>query len=326
MNYYVNVQGGTGLNLAFASFISKYKKENDKFFVCSPYSDIFECCEAVDGVYRPQEIKDFIFDAAADEDSKIINHRLYDMDGFIKKQLNYETAWNELIYNEKSSDIKEMDLVSTLNILKRYPNIKNNINELENVLKQKNFKDFIIVQFTGGQSPLVQVPLSEDGKSRDWNKVPYDYLNEPLKRHYPIEKAQEFIELFHKVHPDTGVISFQLPNEPSVSGDFVIRGTLPYLAYYEFAKLPECTGIVTIDSCLQHLTAGITRAVVLWGHSKPIHFGYNYNKNIEQKCRTDDLLYFTALGPSAAKISYIEPNDLLDIVDDYLYNRGNATN
>ena len=53
------------------------------------------------------------------------------------------------------------------------------------------------MQFEGGQSPLVQVPVKEDG-TRDWSKVPTNYENEPLKRHYPFEKAQEFIKLFPK--------------------------------------------------------------------------------------------------------------------------------
>lgn len=323
MNYFINVVGGTGLNIALASWISNHKKEGDKFYVMSPYFDIFEACEAVDGVYKPNEARDFIFDAKNDENSKLVMHRLYDMDGFIRKELNYETAWSYLIYGEKSpNEAGSMNTKSVLNPLKKFPNLQRNIDELKKVLKEKKFKDFILVNFTGGQSPLVQVPPTPDGKGPDWSKVQYNYENEPLKRHYPIEKAQEFAELYHKAHPETAIISFQLPNEPSVNGDYVIRGTIPYLAYYEFAKLPECKGAICIDSCLQHLIAGVTKEVVIWAHSavdeNNLPFGYSYNKNIIQKCRRDDILFFSMLGPSGSKVEYIEPEDLLKEVEEYL--------
>lgn len=34
------------------------------------------------------------------------------------------------------------------------------------------------------------------------------------------------------------------------------------------------------------------------------------NQNVIQKCRRDDILYFTQLGASGAKIDYIEPEKL----------------
>ena len=64
--FYINVQGGCGLNLALASFITaantKYPNEYE-FNVCSPYFDIFESCEAVTNVYKPQELKKTFFKA-----------------------------------------------------------------------------------------------------------------------------------------------------------------------------------------------------------------------------------------------------------------------
>ena len=192
-------------------------------------------------------------------------------------------------------------------------------------IKDAGFEDFVIMQFSGGQSPLVNVPVEtrkdKDGKDvqvQAWDKVPYNYQDEPLKRHYPIELAKEFVEKFQKAHPKTAVVLYQLPNEPYNFAN-TFRFILPYVVYYDMVKLPECVGTVSIDSSLQHLVAGVTRSVVIWAHSKPENFGYSYNKNIEQKCRTDDLLYFSALGPSGAKVSYISPDDLLKEVDGYLF-------
>ena len=193
-------------------------------------------------------------------------------------------------------------------------------------IKEAGFDDFVIMQFSGGQSPLVNVPIGERKKEdgtkeqfQDWSKVPYNYENEPLKRHYPIDLAKKFVELFQAAHPKTAVILYQLPNEP-YSFNNTFRFVLPYLTYYELAKLPECTGTVSIDSSLHHIIAGVTKSVVIWAHSLPLSFGYEYNKNVIQDCRRDDILYFSALGPSGAAVKYIKPEYLLKEVDDYLFN------
>lgn len=315
--FYINVQGGTGLNFGLASFISYIKTEGDdngnkdyEFYVCSPYYDIFESCEYVDGVYKPNELKDLIFDCKAN-DGELIMHRLYDMNDFIFKRLNYSQAWSELMHIPFTDTEKGTKVKSLLDPLKKYPNL---IPVIEKVKEKIWGSEYAIMQFTGGQSPLVQVPAKVvDGKPNpsepDWSKVPYDYDNEPLKRHYPIDKVQEFVDLYHQEYPERKIVLYQLPNEPAPKGDFIIQVTIPYLAYYELAK--DAKEIVCIDSSLQHLAAGLTKTTVIWAHSKPENFGYSYNKNIEQKCRTDDLLYFSALGPSGAKVDYIRPRDLI---------------
>ena len=162
----------------------------------------------------------------------------------------------------------------------------------------------------------------EDGTKEqfaDWGKVPYNGDNEPLQRHIPIDIAGKFIKLFREKHPKTAVILFQLPNEPGWEGCF--KFTVPYLAYYELAKLPECVGFVSIDSSLHHLLAGITKGVVVWGHSLPEAFGYDYQKNIIQECRRDDIIYMSLLGPCANKIKYIKPEKLMEETESYLFGK-----
>jgi hypothetical protein len=316
--FYVNVAGGCGFNMAFCSWVTEYKKEHPnevKFYVTSPYVDVFESCDAIDGVYKPNEIRDFIFDAKAN-DGTLVMQRLYDMDGFIKKELNYSEAWSDLLGLPR---LEKPVTANFENAKVKFPNI---IKQKSDILKAiDKFDDFIIVQFWGGQSPLVQVPVGQDEKGNkfpDWRQVPYNYENEPLRRHYPIEKAQKFVELYMKEHPKTAIIQYSLPNEPMLQGDNVVHATVPYLCYYELAKDEKCKGIVSIDSSLPHLTAGITKAIVIWAHSTPEAFGYEYNHNIIQRCNRNDILYFSALGASAAKVDYIEPEELLKEVDDYL--------
>lgn len=48
-------------------------------------------------------------------------------------------------------------------------------------------------------------------------------------------------------------------------------------------------------------------------------FGYASYTNVIQPCRRDDILFFSMLGASGAKIDYIKPDQLLKIVDTRLF-------
>ena len=323
-NIYINSQGGLGFNLALSHILPEIKAEYERVCVLSPYFDVFEASPHVDAVYRPQELRDFIFDAKND-DARLICERMYDSEDFIYKKVSYADAWRKaaglpLRGNKSGSDTK-----ASLVPLRKYPFIRQGLDTVLGGIKGKGYKDFIICQFTGGQSPLINVPTEEreiNGTKQKvplWDKVPYDYTNEPLKRHYPIDKADEFCRLFAERHPETALVMYQLPNEPKPEHAAVFSFLLPYLSYYELAKLEPCKGTVSIDSSLQHLVAGVCKSVVIWGHSLPASFGYEYNHNIIQTCRRDDILYFSALGPSGARIEYIHPQALVEEVDEYLF-------
>lgn len=327
-NFYINVAMGLGGNIALSSVITQIKEEfgdEYNFNVMSPYSDVFICNTSVNSVYTPQEARDFLFDAKEDENAKIIMHRLYDMQSFITKNASYKSAWYELLGITPKT--QGNDLVSKFDTSK-FPNVKVQTEQILKYIREQGYKDFIIINFEGSVSPLAQVPAGQDGKP-DWSKVPDPYYKEPLARLYPREKASEFVKLFKEAHPKTAIINYTLPNQANYNvGE--LKFTAPYLVYYELAKLPECKGFVGIDSSGQHLLAGVTKAVVIWGHSinadrngKIIcnNFGYDYNMNIVQQCRRDDVLYFSMLGPSGARITYIEPKELLVKVDEWLYDK-----
>lgn len=319
---YINSQGGLGFNLALAHIVPELKEKYDIVAILSPYHDVFECKPEVDIVYKPEDIRDFIFDAKA-KNARLICERMYDNQEFIYKELSYADAWRKAAGLSLKHNKDGSDTVSNFNTVKF--NMAKVAADILKQVKDAGYDDFVIMQFSGGQSPLVQVPVSTRKKEdeteerlADWSKVPYDYEHEPLKRHYPIDLSKEFVEKFQTAHPKTAVILYQLPNEP-YAFEKAFKFVVPYLAYYELAKLPECTGVVAIDSSLQHLIAGVTKTVVIWAHSLPNSFGYSYNKNIVQDCRRDDILYFSALGPSGAAIRYIKPDALLQEVDEYLF-------
>lgn len=312
---YINSMGGTGFQFALSHVIPEMKKVYEEVAVISPYFDIFECNPYVDIVYKPNEIRDFIMDAKA-KNARLIVERMYDTEDFVYKKISYADAWRKMAGLPVKGNKKGSDTKTVVDPISKYPNCSKLRDDILGQIKQNGFEDFIITQFWGSQSPLVQVPQGPDGKP-DWSQIPYNYDNEPLKRHYPVEKAAEFVKLFREKHPKTAIILYSLPNEPVVDG--VFRFTVPYLVYDLLAKENNCKGIVAIDSSLQHLTAGLCKAVVIWAHSLPLSFGYEYNLNIIQNCRRDDILYFSQLGPSGAAVDYIKPEELLNKVDSFLY-------
>ncbi len=314
-NIYINSQGGLGFNLALSHIAGELKQAYDKVCILSPYFDVFESSPYVDYVYKPNEIRDFIFDAKYDN-AKLICERMYDSEDFIYKKLSYADAWRKAAGLKVKGNKDGSDTKANLEPYKRYPQLLQKVNEIIADLNQKQYDNFVIMQFEGGQSPLVEVPTGQDGQP-EWAKVPTNYENEPLKRHYPFDKAQEFITKFREAHPKTAVVLYQLPNEYQYKG--AEQYLAPYLVYYQLAKSVACKGTVSIDSSLQHLVAGVTKSVVIWGHSMPLSFGYDYNRNIIQKCNREDILYFSALGPSGARIDYIEPDKLLKETDAWLF-------
>lgn len=320
---FINSQGGLGFNLALAHIIPELKEKYDTVAVLSPYYDVFDCKPEVDIVYKPTELRDFIFDAKA-RDAKLICERMYDSEDFIYKKVSYADAWRKAAGLALKGNVNGSDTRAAFSLADKLPNILQLKEQILKDIASKQFKHFILCQFTGGQSPLVQVPLEtrkneqgQDVQVQAWDKVPYDYQNEPLKRHYPIDLVRKFAALFQEAHPETALVFYQLPNEPAP--EEALRFAVPYLTYYELAKDARCLGTVSIDSSLQHLVAGVTKSLVIWGHSLPLSFGYEYNKNILQECRRDDILYFSALGPSGAAISYIKPEKLLAEVDAYIF-------
>ena len=311
---YVQINGGLGKNIAFSQLAKEIKETYDFLAVISPYTDIYESCPYIDYVYKQNEIKDFISDAKFNN-AEIFIDRIYDSSDFIYKKISYADAYREMMHLNQKNNKNGSDTKTELLPINKFPYLKNQQDEIIKAINENGFEDFIIVQFEGGQSPLNLPPNDENGKP-DWSKLPTNYDNEPLKRHYPFEKAQEFVDKFRENNPKTAIIVYQLPNEHHYNGTF--QFTVPYLTYYELSKMNQCKGILCIDSSLHHLVAGAKKVMVIWGHSLPNSFGYEYQKNIIQNCNREDILYFSALGASGARIDYIEPTKLFKKFSDYI--------
>ena len=305
-NLLVNACCGTGAQAALCQVLKEAKQFYQKIYVISPYSDLFRASPYVDYVYEPQDGSAAFEDLDID-DTYIADGRIYSMDEFIHKKINYSEAYRKYL----NIPTKGEELSTTKMELKPHKQFESIAKQREDFLfhnkdtKDKKYKNFILFQSTGGKSPL------------DASNVPYDNRQQPLRRYMSPELVQDFIDLFRKAHPETAIVAYQLPGEPRYNNteQFVV----PYMTYAYLAQSPKCKGIVGIDSSLPHITAGLNKAVVLWYHTLPDSFGYRNNVNIIQNCNRDNIRYFSLLGRASNRVDEIKPEVLMKIVEDNIY-------
>lgn len=153
---------------------------------------------------------------------------------------------------------------------------------------------YIMVQFTGGQSPV------------NWNQNAHYQSHMPL-RNYPHFLAQQVVGMLKEQYPNTAIIDCTLPNEPPYQGTVKYQG--PWLVLHELLK--GSSGFIGIDSMLQHLSASAKKkGVVLWGMSRWTQFGYPENKNLSFHQRgTWDEEKFNGMDP---RNIHVDPKIVVD--------------
>ena len=81
-----------------------------------------------------------------------------------------------------------------------------------------------------------------------------------------------------------------------------------YKNYYWLSK--HADHIICIDSSLQHMTAGVKKSVVIWGDTKPQHFGYSLHHNLFED-NEDTMSYCRPFGESNQKVIFPNPEKVL---------------
>ena len=293
----INVEGGLGKNVMLTSILQEFKDKRgyDELYVVSPYHDVFKACSAVTDSFQPGAgtlYQELVLDPECD----VFWKEPYSNQRFIKKQCHLFDAWAEELGFELSKPANEyVPLIDKIG--DAFPS-------LVLLAAEKSGEwhdDFCLVQFSGGQSPLA--PLVDP----NGNQIPYQNAQEAIKRNYP--RGQEVIDLLReKYGPSTTIVHFALPNEPSYNG--AVKIEVPYLTYHMFA---ECAKeIVCIDSSLQHLAAGMNKnTTVVWGETRPEHFGYACNNNVAAKDVLNSQPYFKPLGVSPSIVRWPEPKELV---------------
>lgn len=294
----INVEGGLGKNVMLTAILRELKEQKgyDEIYVISPYHDVFKCCPDVTDAFQPG-FGTLYQELVLDPECDVLWKEPYSNQRFIKKQCHLFDAWAEEFGIELacSPDTYTPQLGY---LVKEYPHVAR-IAEEE---KARLGGNYCIVQFSGGQSPLSPM---QDQKG---NPVPYMNEQEAIKRNYP--KGQQVIDLLKaKYGPETQIIHFGLPNEPSY--EEAIKIEAPYLTYHLLAA--DAKEIICIDSSLQHLATGVNDNVtVIWGETRPEHFGYACNRNIAADHVLNSQPYFKPLGVSPSIVRMPDPEVIVN--------------
>lgn len=294
----VTVEGGLGKSVMFTALMKDLSKKYEKIYVLSPYFDVFKACPYVTDAFPMGQVSTIYQQLCLSDDCDVLWKEPYTNQKFIKKQCHLFDAWAEELGITLSD--KAMNLVPCI---ERYTELGSVKPDTEKLLELINGKKFILVQFCGGQSPL-SPQTSADGKP-----VPYNDHAEGLRRNY--YRGQELIDLLHAEYPDHRILHFALPNEPNYNG--AEKVTAPYLVFHELAR--HADKVICTDSSLQHLSTGVCKDVtVIWGETRPEHFGYNCNKNICAQNVMNSQAYFRPLGASPAIVDFPTPEEVMKVV------------
>jgi len=243
------VEGGVGKAIAFSALTKLLKdKDGEKIQIYTPYIEVFIDNPDVSLVIDQGTVS--IEDPKIMESDNIIFCEPY-KGNFAKGNQHLIESFCELLDVEYSSDLK--------------PCIYNTLEDSVGAEALKDAKvdgDYIVVQFTGGQSPLGFIETAA-------------YSNGDPGRSYPPFLAQSFVNLFKQSYPDVIIIGYGLPNEMQLEGVTYLK--IPYIAYKTLTAGAKAA--VTIDSSLGHIVAATeTPSVSLWGSTRPSCFGYKEKK------------------------------------------------
>ena len=293
----INVDGGLGKNVMLTALMPILTSKYEEIYVISPYVDVFKACSYVTAAFEPgQQCATLYQELVLDEDTDVLWKEPYSNQRFIKKQCHLFEAWLEefgIADQDTSSLVPVVDKVH-----ETFTNVAKTVDQ-----KVSELGKFILVQFCGGQSPLGP-QVDQAG-----NAIPYNDQQEYIKRNF--YKGQELIDRLRETYPDAKIIHYALPNEPTYNGAEKLK--LPYIAYRLLAE--RAFKVVCTDSSLQHLATGACNDVtVIWGETRPEHFGYSCNKNIAAKRVLNSQPYFKPMGASPSIVKMPTVDEVMSVV------------
>ena len=245
MNTYI-VEGGIGKCTAFTSLIPKLKKKSE-VQIYTPYIPCFA---------NNPNVKLVLEQTLPLKDPRIMQSKnIYYSEPY---KSNFQFGKQHLIESYCELHNVEFDTSMTPKIYTDH--LKENVDKW---LKEKEITKYILIQFSGGQSPLTY-----NGQ----------YNNINPNRNYQPFLAQQVVNMLLEEYKDTTIINCVLPNEPHFDG--TIRCDLHWSEIHEMLK--GANGFVSIDSCLNHFSASANKhGVVIWGSTRWTQFGYSHNKNLQ---------------------------------------------
>lgn len=288
--------GGLGNIIMRTSLMPLLKEKYNEIYAVCPYFDVFEI-QDIEGAFPTapnslysQLIKD-------NDDVDVIAENPYNNSDFIKKKIHFNDALRDLFGFERIGVQACMNELPILPVAEKHPEV---VKDVEDFLNSQKKHKFIIVQNTGGQSAL------------DANAQPVGAS--PLVRNY--KWMNELVTLLKKEYPDHLIIQYGLPQETTLdSAD--IKPEKPYLWWRVLGeKLAEDENFaVLIDSSLQHTLAGTgLKTFVLWGETRPEHFGHSCHINLDfaKNDLTQEEPYFQAWSNIPSVVRFKKAEEILE--------------
>ena len=249
LNTYV-IDGGIGKNIAFTALIPKLtERDGQAVQIHTPYLDCFAFNRSVEMAY---ESSIPITEPRITASENIYYSEPY-KSNFVKGGQHLIESFCEILGVDYTPDM--IPKIYTSHLKER----------ADAVLEKSGISGkYMVVQFTGGQSPI------------NFQGGPYQSIM-PL-RNYPEFLAQKVVAKLKAEFPNVEIIDFSLPNEPCYAG--AIQYQEHWAVMHEILKGAE--GFIAVDSMLQHMSASAKKSgVVLWGQSRWTQFGYSHNKNLQ---------------------------------------------
>jgi ADP-heptose:LPS heptosyltransferase len=296
-NIYIQITGGVGKHVSFTSLLPSLKNKYENIYISSIYGDIFKGNPYVKEV-NPKVDKTFYKNIILSDNTKIVLGDLYDYEPFLKKKIHMLKAWG---------DLGEIEIDNPMNLkteLYMTEHEKFIVDKVINELRIKTKNKFIMIQLNGGQSPH-NFDLNHEKE--------FTFFNEESKRYYPFDYYVELIKKLKENYPEYTIVRYGLINEsiPNEISNMIlnIQPAILYKNYYWISQYAK--HVICIDSSLQHMTAGIKPSVVIWGNTKPEHFGYSIHKNLQED-NENTASYCRPLGENNHNIIFPSPNKIIE--------------
>ena len=293
---FIQISGGVGKNVAFTSLLPLLKEKYENIYLITPYPDLFFGNPYITKINQ-QINKDIYKNIILKDSTKIVMSDPYDSQSFIKKERHLLEIWGEMC------DIKVENGMSLKTEIYMHENEKFTVDKVVNEIREMTKDRFIMIQLNGGQSPH---HFEQKGNEE------FSFFNENSKRHYPFDYYIQLIKKIKERYPEHVILRYGLSNEPIPYevGKMVatMKPAVHYKNYYWLSKY--ATHVIAIDSSLQHITAGIKPSVVIWGDTKPEHFGYNIHTNVIEK-NENTMAYCRPFGENNSDVIFPSPDKIL---------------
>lgn len=276
------VEGGVGKCLCFTSLLPKLvEKAGEPVQIVTPYIDVFANNPLVKLVFDESSIP-------LDDPRILESDNIYYSEPY---KSNFVKGDDHLIYSyAKAHDVK-YDISMRP---KMYTD--QHKDAAKKWLQDKNITGkYMMVQFTGGQTPINWMPNQQ-------------YVSSNPGRNYPPFFAQSIINAIKEAFPDLTIIDATLPNEQSWQG--TVKCDQRYPLVHELLK--DAEGFICIDTLLQHMGASVGKSgVVIWGNTRWTQFGWMHNKNMSFHDKNKYNTYYK-MTPQDPRNIMVDPQAVLD--------------